>query len=119
MKPKLKTFLDPVGRTIIGELASETDTTISIRNPAVVHCEPNRNTGQITLQLLPAFFKEFLADQSQGTTWTYNKQNIAVADDFGLDVRFEAQYNQIFSIVQELQPTADKPKVVKLFDEEA
>lgn len=116
-------FLDAIGRTIIGEVSNDdtTEQTLGIKNPAVVSIVPNTQTGQITLQILPLFFKEFQAEKSEPTTWIYNKSNITVSKNISLDFRFLAQYNQIFKSTPAEQPTKDnssEPAVIRLFDEE-
>jgi len=119
---KIVVFFDQVGRTILGErVESETnDSVLTIKNPAVVHIMPNQQTGQLQLQILPLFFKEFLADKDSGTIWKYNRKNITEAVDVTFDFKLEAQYKQIFSNI--ILPSAPQqsqgaPEVVKLFDE--
>jgi frataxin-like iron-binding protein CyaY len=119
---KIVVFFDQVGRTILGErVESETnDNVLTIKNPAVVHIMPNQQTGQLQLQILPLFFKEFLADKDSGTIWKYNRKNITEAVDVTFDFKLEAQYKQIFSNI--ILPSAPQqpqgaPEVVKLFDE--
>ena len=120
---KIIVFLDSVGRTILGEKVNSDDNTIAIKNPAVIHIMPNQQTGQLQLQILPLFFKEFLADKDAGTVWTYNKKNVTEATDIVLDFKIEAQYKQIFapgnwhSAPAPQQPQQGSPEVVKLFDE--
>lgn len=116
-------FLDTIGRTVIGEVSNEdtTDQVLGVKNPAVVSIVPNTQTGQITLQILPLFFKEFQAEKSESTTWIYNKSNITVSKNIALDFRFLAQYNQIFKGGPAEQPVKDnssEPAVIRLFDEE-
>lgn len=118
---KIAVFFDSVGRTILGEkIEAETnDKVLAIKNPAVVHIMPNQQTGQLQLQILPLFFKEFLADKEAGTIWKYNRINITEAIDIVFDFKLEAQYRQIFANVpvpQQPQPQGS-PEVVKLFDE--
>ena len=62
---KLVVFLDTIGRTVLGERVDEktTDIVLTIKNPAVVQVMPNQQTGQLALQILPLFFKEFLAEE--------------------------------------------------------
>jgi hypothetical protein len=117
---KIVVFFDSVGRTILGEKI-ETETTdklLAVKNPAVVHILPNQQTGQLQLQILPLFFKEFLAEKDAGTTWNYNRENITEAVDVAFDFKLEAQYRQIFAPVPvaSTQPQGT-PEVVKLFDE--
>jgi hypothetical protein len=112
---KLVIFLDQVGRTIIGEDTETGGTShVKVRNPAVVNITPNPQTGQISLQLLPLFFREFLADLDEPTIWNYNKSSITTCDNLNLDFKFIAQYHQIFGGGQ---PAPKEPSVIKLFDE--
>ena len=118
---KIVVFFDPVGRTILGEKI-ETETTdkfLAIKNPAVVHIMPNQQTGQLQLQILPLFFKEFLAEKDAGPLWKYNRENITEAVDITFDFKLEAQYRQIFAATPAPAPQQPQatPDVVKLFDE--
>lgn len=118
---KIVVFFDTVGRTILGERLDDktTDSVLSIKNPAVVHIMPNQQTGQLQLQILPLFFKEFLADKEVGTVWNYNRANITEAVDVTFDFKLEAQYRQIFANVPAPAPQQPQgsPEVIKLFDE--
>jgi hypothetical protein len=119
---KIVVFLDAVGRTILGERVDDktTENLLAIKNPAVVHIMPNQQTGQLQLQILPLFFKEFLADKNEYTTWKFNRQNITESVDLVFDFKLEAQYRQIFAEAPATpapqQPQAS-PDVIKLFDE--
>lgn len=123
---KLIVFFDTVGRTIIGEIVKETDEKVSIKNPVIVHIVPNPNTGQMALQLFPAFFKEFQADKNEDTVWHYWKSQIVLSDNIKLDFRLESQYNNMFSnivmpnnnIVTPGQSNSNNAggEIVKLFD---
>ena len=112
---QLTVFLDTIGRTIIGKTVSSTDEIVSIENPAVVHVQPNPQTNQLQLQILPLFFREFQADRNQPTVWNYRKSNITPCQEVAFAVQFSSQYEQMFRTV-EAEPKAE-PKVVKLFDE--
>jgi hypothetical protein len=120
---KTVVFFDAVGRTILGEKveAETTDKVLAIKNPAVVHIMPNQQTGQLQLQILPLFFKEFLADKDAGTTWKYKRENITEAVDVTFDFKLEAQYRQIFANAPAPAPAPQQPQgspeVIKLFDE--
>jgi len=118
---KIAVFFDTVGRTILGEKLEDktTDKVLSIKNPAVVHIMPNQQTGQLQLQILPLFFKEFLADKDTGTAWNYNRENITEAVDVTFDFKLEAQYRQIFASGPAPAPQQPQgsPEVIKLFDE--
>ena len=118
---KIVVFFDSVGRTILGEKINDktTDKVLTIKNPAVVHIMPNQQTGQLQLQILPLFFKEFLADKDTGTVWNYNRANITEASDVTFDFKLEAQYRQIFANVPAPAPQQPQgsPEVIRLFDE--
>jgi hypothetical protein len=118
---KIAVFFDSVGRTILGEKieADTTDKVLAIKNPAVVHIMPNQQTGQLQLQILPLFFKEFLAEKDAGTLWKYNRENITEAVDVTFDFKLEAQYRQIFASGPAPAPQQPQgsPEVIKLFDE--
>jgi hypothetical protein len=116
---KLVVFLDTIGRTLVAEKVSETESDLVIKNPAVVNITPNPANGQISLQLLPLFFREFLADITESTVWTYKKSLITLSNDMVLDFKFIGQYMNIFSTAQQppQQPVQKEEKVIKLFDE--
>lgn len=118
---KIAVFFDSVGRTILGEKLEDKTTkeVLTIKNPAVVHIMPNQQTGQLQLQILPLFFKEFLADKDNGTIWNYNRANITEAVDVTFDFKLEAQYRQIFAAGPALTPQQPQssPEVIKLFDD--
>jgi frataxin-like iron-binding protein CyaY len=118
---KIVVFFDQVGRTILGERidAETSDKVLTIKNPAVVHIMPNQQTGQLQLQILPLFFKEFLAEKDAGTTWKYNRENITEAVDVTFDFKLEAQYRQIFAntLAPAPQQSQGQSEVIKLFDE--
>ena len=111
---KLVVFLDTIGRTIIGKTANETDDILSIKNPALVAVQPNTQTGQIQLQILPLFFREFQADRNEATVWHYRKANITLADDITFVVQFSAQYDQLFATSE---AKSSQPEIVKLFED--
>jgi len=118
---KIVVFFDTVGRTILGEKLEDKTTKdiLAIKNPAVVHIMPNQQTGQLQLQILPLFFKEFLAEKDAGTVWSYNRANITEAVDVTFDFKLEAQYRQIFANVPAPAPQQPQgsPEVIRLFDE--
>ena len=118
---KIVVFFDSVGRTIFGEKLEDKTTkeVLTIKNPAVVHIMPNQQTGQLQLQILPLFFKEFLAEKDNGTVWNYNRANITEAVDVTFDFKLEAQYRQIFAAGPAPAPQQPQgsPEVIKLFDD--
>lgn len=115
---QLIVFLDNIGRTIIGKTKSENDETISIENPALVHIQANTQTGQLQLQILPLFFREFQSNKSDATVWSYKKASITLSEPIAFSAQFQAQYEQIFQPVETASTQNSEPKVVKLFDDE-
>ena len=121
----LTTFLDSLGRTIIAEAVPElsTNTHLAVKNPVIVHIVPVGNNGQMTVQLLPVFFREFLADKTDDTTWKYNRTTITESEAIVFDFKLTAQYQQMFSKSNLILPPGagevapPSPDVVKLFDE--
>ena len=120
---KIVVFFDSVGRTILGEKLEDktTNEVLTIKNPAVVHIMPNQQSGQLQLQILPLFFKEFLAEKDNGTVWNYNRANITEAVDVTFDFKLEAQYRQIFAAGPGPAPAPQQPQgspeAIRLFDD--
>ena len=112
---QLTVFLDNIGRTIIGKVAKQDDSTLSIENPALVHVQANPQTNQLQLQILPLFFREFQSDRTQPTVWNFRKSNITVSDEISFAAQFLAQYEQMFKVVEQVPQS--NPEVVKLFED--
>lgn len=126
---KLILFLDPVGRNILGEEVSSTDESsknqLLIKNPVILHVADSGG-GKMSVQLLPLFFREFLADKTSDVVFYYQKNKITTTDINVFDFRLQAQYNQIFSkqsVFVNSQETTEQPPqqassgVINLFDE--
>jgi hypothetical protein len=122
---KITAFLDNVGRTIVGQVASEDDNTLNIVNPVVLSTVPTPD-NRMSIQLFPLVFREFLGDKEADVTFRFKKSSITDTDICALDYRLQAQYNQIFNksnifVPNQEQPqnTTDgnSPNVVKLFEE--
>ena len=113
---KFVVFLDTIGRIIGGRVADETAEILSIKNPALVHINPRPDTGQLQLQLLPLFFKEFQQEKTESSVWHFKKHSLTMCSDVALAPQFIAQYEQIFTFNPEpAQPP--ESDVVKLFEE--
>ena len=119
------TFVDHIGRVILGEVVSDTKDTLKIKNPAIVHIGQNQQTNQIQVQTIPYFFREFVAAsaQKEGTTWNFSKDKI-VTGEVELDARLIEQYEKLFTSTvmsapapQQRTAAVDKAEVIKLFDE--
>jgi hypothetical protein len=115
---QLTVFLDSIGRTIIGKIHNETESTLSVENPALVHIQANPQTNQLQLQILPLFFREFQDNRTAPTVWNYKKATITTSEQIVFANQFVQQYEQIFQSVAQPETPASEPEVVKLFDDE-
>lgn len=111
------TFIDSIGRTIIGEEVNRTDTTLVVKNPAMINVNQAQN-GQLQVQLIPLFFAEFVdgATRADGTLWTYNTNAVTIGE-VALDGRLLEQYARVFGAQPVSQEASEGDSVVKLFDE--
>ena len=48
------TFIDNIGRNVIGTLVGKTDTTLKVKNPSVINIAQADN-GQLQVQIIPLF----------------------------------------------------------------
>lgn len=130
MSNKVISFVDSVGRVIVGRQVQEKDTKdkLAISNPSVVNINVNQESGNISVQLLPYIFREFISAESRfdSHVWFFNKNQITTAEDFDIDPSVENQYIQIFETVPETPVAAEttqaesaEAETVELFDEEA
>jgi hypothetical protein len=66
---KLTVILDPIGRTVLGETVccggECSNEVVKLKNPVILHIVPADNQGKMSVQLLPLFFREFLADKAK------------------------------------------------------
>lgn len=125
-KSKMMLFLDPVGRTILGEDASEEGSkdTFKVKNPVLIIINGDK-TGKMSVQLFPLFFREFLADKEQDVVLSYNKNNITFSNIEALDFRLQSQYTQMFNKNNMFVPPTPEAQsqpatggdVINLFDE--
>ena len=110
-------FINHVGQTVIAEEVSSTEDKLEVKNPSILHVTPNQ-TGQLQVQLIPLFFREFLDDKTGGAVFTFNRSNI-VTSSVKLDGKIAEQYSRIFSnapgpVNSNKGPNAE---VIKLFDD--
>ena len=73
----ITSFVDSVGRVIVARNADEksTDSKLAVTNPSVVNINVNQETGQISVQLLPYIFREFIALEKRFDkhVWFFNR----------------------------------------------
>ncbi len=125
------TFVDHVGRTVIGEVISDTKDKLVVRNPVILFVEPHPQTGQIQVQSFPYLFFEFLEDgKREQNEWTFVKTSIAVSNCC-LNARIIEQYKNINNPKAVIlnpgsmtpqaavpgAPGTAEPEVIKLFDD--
>jgi len=119
----IKILIDGTGRTIIGELVEDTETQIVLKNAATIYVQPNE-AGQLQVQTIPLFFKEFMTldGREQGVDYRFNKSQVTEtnAGDI-LDNKLITQYEKIkenITAPDEPQATPENTEdVVKLFDD--
>jgi len=110
-------FINHVGQTIIAEQVSVNDEKLEVKNPSILHVTPNQ-TGQLQVQLIPLFFKEFLEDKSGGAVFAFNRANV-VTSSVKLDGKIAEQYSRIFNAPSGPVNSNKGPnsEVIKLFDD--
>lgn len=128
---KITSFVDNVGRVIVGQTTdSKSKQYLEIKEPAVVNVQVNQQSGQISVQLLPFIFREFVKEsvREEGVVWKFNRDTVVTSDNLELEDAIVTQYKNIFKqpvapaspAPVESQPAAEtssEPEVVKLFDE--
>ena len=84
----LITFIDHIGRTILATQVDQDKTTLTVKNPAIIHVQPTQN-GQLNVQTIPLYFREFVGEKSKanGTTWKFNLSTIVLGVDVDNDPR--------------------------------
>ena len=116
---KITAFIDSVGRVIVGQtVKSQSKTIMKIKEPAVVNVQVNQENGQISVQLLPFLFREFVKPdiQKDGVVWDFNRSTIVTSENLDLEENIINQYKNIFQREPSPAPS-ESPEVVKLFDE--
>jgi hypothetical protein len=107
-----------VGRVIVGDHVGTIAGEMKVKEPAVVNVQVNQENGQISVQLLPFIFREFVKEKTRedGVVWNFNTSNTVTSDNIELDDPIIQQYNNIFN-KPVATPEKSEPEVVKLFDE--
>jgi hypothetical protein len=125
---KITSFVDNVGRVIVGQTTdSKSKQYLEIKEPAVVNVQVNQQNGQISVQLLPFIFREFIKEdvREEGVVWKFNRDTVVTSDNLELEDAIITQYENIFKqpvanatpIPPPAPEKAPEPEVVKLFDE--
>ncbi len=108
-------IVDQVGRTVVGVETGQTDETLTLNNPVIVHVQPDPQNGQLQVQTFPYLFMEFIDGDKKKNNWTFHKSNIAVSD-VKLTAQITAQYHAINNPAPAQPAPAEEPEVIKLFD---
>ena len=122
-KSKIISFVDHVGRVIIGEHIKTKNGVHDIKEPAVVNVQVSQENGQISVQLLPYIFREFISAKTResGAVWQFKDESVVLSSNLELDDAIMNQYKNIFQqpVAKPAQPVEDapEPEVIKLFDE--
>ena len=125
---KITSFVDNVGRVIVGQTTdSKSKQFLEIKEPAVVNVQVNQQNGQISVQLLPFIFREFIKEnvRKEGVIWKFNRDTVVTSDNLELEDAIITQYENIFKqpvanaspVPPEASEESTDPEVVKLFDE--
>lgn len=108
-------IVDQVGRTVVGVETGQTDETLTLNNPVIVHVQPDPQNGQLQVQTFPYLFMEFIKGDRSKNNWTFHKSNIAISD-VSLTDQITAQYHAINNPAPAQPTPAEEPEVIKLFD---
>ncbi len=115
MSEEITTIVDQVGRVVIGVETAQTDETLTLNNPVIVHVQPDQQSGQLQVQTFPYLFMEFIEGDRTKNDWTFNKSAIATSN-VSLTDQIKAQYN---AINNPAPPEAtEEPEVIKLFGDD-
>jgi len=116
-------IVDSVGRVILGreDVDKSSETAVSLKNPAVVNIQVNQESGQISVQLIPFIFREFVRQdlREAGVSWTFQRAGITTSEDLELEPTIIDQYSRIFEGVEPAEAPSSAPTTepVELFDE--
>jgi len=122
----IKSFVDTSGRVLIGDFVREEDGHYVVKNPFMLHLQPQDNQ-QMGLQLFPVLFGVLVhpEDKPNGVEFKYPVNSIAVSD-VKLNPVFIQDYEKVVEEQMALKPIpqpvaeekADGPVLQKLFDNE-
>lgn len=138
MSNKIITFVDHIGRTIIGESVESTPSgekagegSFIVKNPAIIHVQPTPQ-GQLNVQTIPLYFRDFVSEKNkqEGTFWKFHYGTCVMGLNVENDARLVDQYQKIFTETPAMQPVQQgqggvpgglnenpQQKTIKLFDE--
>lgn len=106
-------IVDQVGRTVVGVETGQTDETLTLNNPVIVHVQPDPQNGQLQVQTFPYLFMEFIEGDKQKNEWTFHKSAITTSN-----VKLTAQITAQYHAINNPAPAAvkeEEPEVIQLF----
>jgi hypothetical protein len=115
MSEEITTIVDQVGRVVIGVETAQTDETLTLNNPVIVHVQPDQQSGQLQVQTFPYLFMEFIEGDRTKNDWTFYKSAIATSN-VSLTEQIKAQYKAINNPAPAQPAATEEPAVIKLFD---
>ena len=119
MSQEIICIVDQVGRVVVGVETGQTEDTLTINNPVIVHVQPDPANGQLQVQTFPYLFMEFIKGDKKLNEWTFNKSAIATST-VKLTDQITAQYHAINNPAPPAAPAEpSSDNVIKLFDADA
>ena len=113
MSKEIIAIVDQIGRTVVGVETGQTDDTLTLNNPVIVHVQPDPANGQLQVQTFPYLFMEFIEGDKQLNEWTFHKAAITTST-VKLTEQITAQYHAINNPAPAPAP-AEEGDVIKLF----
>ena len=114
MEETISLFIDGAGRYILGVIQSQTEVSLTVKDPAIIVVNAGPN-GQVQVQTIPLFFRELIDPSQQSTTWDFPINNCVLSHGAKLSDQLIAQYRRAINPPQ--QPQVQQPQTVKLFDQ--
>ena len=101
------------GQTVVGKVKEETDTTLTLDNPVILHFQ--MDGPNVKYQPFPLFFMELIdVDSRDKNSWTYTKANITLSDVvLAKDI---IEKCDAINTVPEAKKEAKSPKIVSIKD---
>jgi hypothetical protein len=121
----LVVIVDNVGRTILGKQKSLDERGLTLENAAVLYVASDEESkSRLTVQMVPLFFREFLANKESVVTAHYNPGQFVLLGIEAFDSRMLTQYTQTFARVVPTpnipvnpEPQTQEANIVNLFDD--
>ena len=117
MEEQISIFIDGAGRYILGVIMSQSDVSLTVKNPAIIVVNAGPN-GQVQVQTIPLFFKELIHPSQETTIWDFPINSCVLSHGAKLSDQLIAQYHRAINPPPQVQPQGQtQPQTVKLFDQ--